>query len=36
MKLFVATMRASEGFAVDADPRAVPAELRGLRRRVTG
>lgn len=36
MKLFVATMRASEGFAVDADPQAVPAELRGLRRRVTG
>jgi bacterioferritin-associated ferredoxin len=31
MKLFVATMRAADGFAVDADPRPVPAVLRGLR-----
>ena len=31
MKLFVATMRAADGFAVDADPRAVPAVLRGMR-----
>ena len=32
MKLFVATMRASDGFAVDrADTQAVPALLRNLR-----
>lgn len=36
MRLFVTTMRSSEGFAVDADPRPVPAELRGLRRLVAG
>ena len=33
MKLFVATMRTADGFAVEADPRAVPAVLRGLRHR---
>lgn len=32
MKLFVATMRAAEGFAVDAGPAPVPAILRGLSR----
>lgn len=36
MRLFVATMRSSEGFAVNADPLPVPAELRGLRQRVAG
>ena len=33
MKLFVATMRAADGFAVDADQRPVPMVLRGLRER---
>jgi len=36
MKLFVATMRAADGFAVEADPRPVPAVLRGLRQRAAG
>ena len=31
MKLFVATMRVADGFAVEADPRPLPEVLRGLR-----
>lgn len=32
MKLFVATLRGAEGFAVDAGKAEVPAILRGLRK----
>ena len=34
MKLFVATMRAADGFAVNAGQRDVPPVLRGLRQGV--
>lgn len=36
MKLFVATMRAADGFAVNAGQRAVPPVLRGLRQGAAG
>ena len=35
MKLFVATMRGADGFAVESGPAAVPAILRNLRARAT-
>lgn len=34
LKLFVATMRRADGFAVEAGPAPVPAALRGLRQRM--
>ena len=36
MKLFVAEMRAADGFAVGDGLQPVPAALTGLRRKVTG